>query len=655
MLRLIRAMQFAPSVPPAFIVLLICLASALNAQSLPLPTTINDFFQPGTQPNTITDPIIAGTACNLCHAFFPQENSPADRWSTTIMAQASRDPIFHACLAIAEQDAEFVGDLCLRCHMPSAWLAGRSTPTNGSALSGINDWDGITCSLCHRMVDPIFTPGQSPAVDAGIINATPSLPVNPHNAQFIIDPLDRRRGPYQLSPGFSFHTWLRSPFHRESALCGTCHDVSNPVFIRQGDSYILDNLDERHPTGDSYDEFPIERTFSEWLQSAFAIAPVEMGGRFGGNQTAVSTCQDCHMPKTTASACSLGGVVRNDQPLHDFAGSHTWVLDAIHNLDTTMLIWDTPAFMNPNLIEQTKTRNIEMLESASDLELTKQGADLQVRVTNQTGHKLPSGYPEGRRIWVNVRYRNDLGDIIAEHGHYDFDTAVLTTGDTKVYEAKLGLDEAMAAITGLPAGESFHFALNNTWIKDNRIPPRGFTNAGFELVQAAPVGYSYPDGQYWDDTIYPIPEGATTAEVRVYYQTASKEYIEFLWSENTTNDRGQILYDQWLLSGKGPPIIIDSQTIELDADDHIRGDCNVDGIVNLGDALDLLGALFAGLESSTCQSACDGNDDGKLNLADGVYLISHAMMLGPPPMGPYPDCGADPTMDDLNCLLYSCP
>ena len=26
---------------------------------------------------------------------------------------------------------------------------------------------------------------------------------------------------------------IYSPFHKEAALCGTCHDVSNPAFIRQ--------------------------------------------------------------------------------------------------------------------------------------------------------------------------------------------------------------------------------------------------------------------------------------------------------------------------------------------------------------------------------------------------------------------------------------
>ncbi|MHC4936522.1 MAG: hypothetical protein ACYTGJ_09945 [Planctomycetota bacterium] len=634
---------------------LLIIASPAAAQTLPIPTTIEDFFQPGTQPGGVTDTVIAGTACSLCHAYFAAQNSPGDRWSTTIMAQAARDPLFHACLTIAEQDAQFVGDICLRCHTPSAWLSGNSTPTDGSALSGINDWDGVTCNLCHRLVDPDYIAGVSPAVDQQIINSTPAVPVSPGNAQYIVDPLDRRRGPYALGAGFGFHPWFQSPYHREAALCGNCHDVSNPAYVRIGDEYVLDTLGQPHPTHDKYDQFPVERTFSEWSQSSFAIAPVDMGGRFGGNTPAVSTCQDCHMPKTVASACSLGGVVRPDQALHDFAGAQTWVLDAINNLDTTGLIWDTPAYMDPVLLEQTKSRNIAMLEAASDLELMKEGTELRVRVINHSGHKLPSGYPEGRRIWVNVRYRDGAGTVIHEHGHYDFDTAILTTADTKVYEAKLGLSEAVAAQTGLPAGESFHFALNNVWIKDNRIPPRGFTNAGFASVQASPVGYTYPDGQFWDDTVYPIPNGAVEAEVRVYYQTASREYIQFLLDANTTNNRGQILYDQWLATGKGPPVIMDAQTIDLQNDDFSRGDCNRDGDLNIADAIFLLEELFSGGEASTCPSACDGNDDGGKDISDAVFILAYLVAGGPPPDAPFPGCAADPTLDPLICPLYTCP
>jgi Xaa-Pro aminopeptidase len=48
-----------------------------------------------------------------------------------------------------------------------------------------------------------------------------------------------------------------------------------------------------------------------------------------------------------------------------------------------------------------------------------------------------------------------------------------------VYEIKQGLTPELAAALGKDPGESFHFVLNNTTVKDNRIPPRGFTNAAY--------------------------------------------------------------------------------------------------------------------------------------------------------------------------------
>ncbi|MFN0059018.1 MAG: hypothetical protein ACKVX7_11220 [Planctomycetota bacterium] len=626
------------------------------AQPLPIPTTINDFFQPGTQPFGLNFPIIAGNACTTCHASFDPVTAPYDRWSVSIMAQASRDPLFHACLAIAEQDAQFVGDLCLRCHTPGAWLDGRSNPTSGAALTGLNDYDGVTCMMCHRMVDPVYTVGESPIDDAAILAALSALPVDAHTGQFVVDPEDRRRGPFDLAPGFGFHEWRRSPYHQKSYFCGTCHDVSNPAYTRVGAAYVFNDLDAPHPTHDKYEQFPIERTFSEWMMSDFAIAPIEMGGRFGGNKTAVSTCQDCHMPDVSGEACIFSiSIYRTDLPAHDLNGAQTWILDAILNLDTTLELYDSPSYMAPWLVDEAQARNVDMLEKASDLELSKIGSNLMVRIINQTAHKLPSGYPEGRRMWVNVKFLDATGGLVAERGAYDFSTAELTTTDTKVYEAKLGLDATAAALTGLPEDVSFHFALNNKYYKDNRIPPRGFTNANFASVQAAPVAYSYPDLQFWDDTLYDIPVGARSAEVRVYYQTASKEYIEFLQDANVTNNAGDVLYTQWLLSGMGPPVEMDLATLVFPDRNFLRSDCNQDAGTDIADPVFLLAVLFTGASQPNCVDACDVNDDGVINIADPIYQLANLFAAGAAPPAPYPTCGSDASMDALGCLGSVCP
>ncbi len=105
-------------------------------------------------------------------------------------------------------------------------------------------------------------------------------------------------------------------------------------------------------------------------------------------------------------------------------------------------------------------------------------------------------------------------------------------------------------------GPSLHFVLNNQVYEDNRIPPRGFINAEFEEFGGAPVGHHYEDGQYWDESYFAMPEGAVRADVQLYYQSTSKEFMEFLRDENHTDTKGQEIYDLWNDNGKCPPTLM---------------------------------------------------------------------------------------------------
>jgi hypothetical protein len=98
----------------------------------------------------------------------------------------------------------------------------------------------------------------------------------------------------------------------------------------------------------------------------------------------------------------------------------------------------------------------------------------------------------------------------------------------KVYEVKQGITPELAQVLGKEAGESFHFVLNNTVVKDNRIPPRGYTVAAYDRPGMVPVGATYTDGQFWDETVYPVPDNTARVVASFYYQTSSKEYIDFL-------------------------------------------------------------------------------------------------------------------------------
>lgn len=272
------------------------------------------------------------------------------------------------------------------------------------------------------------------------------------------------------------------------------------------------------------------------------------------------------MADISAQGCSFGDPpVRADMPRHDLTGGNTWV--------PTILEQIYPGEVDAGALAAAALRAQAMLEKAAVLDVVAaaDGDSLVavVTVTNRTGHKLPTGYPEGRRMWLNVRAYDATDAVVFESGAYDASTGALTHDPhVTIYENELGISPALAAQIGTPAGPSFHFVLNDTIYKDNRIPPRGFTNAAYDVFGGKPVepgvlGERYPDHRYWDASRYPLPPSAVTVVTTLYYQTTSKEYVEFLRDENTTNTRGQELYDLWISNGRAAPVAMAVDTTSV--------------------------------------------------------------------------------------------
>lgn len=549
------------------------------------PTTLNDFHMPGSQPNQSGN-LESVDKCDNCHGGYDLDVEPAFKWRGSMMSQAMRDPEYRATMSIANQDAPESGDLCLRCHTPRGWLGGRSTPTDGSALSS-SDYEGIDCDFCHRLVRPtelgvnpypddsVYTAGTYTA-DQDYIDGLPEPTFHTADGMYEVDSDNAKRGPFL--DAVPKHQFFYSPFHSEAYICATCHDVSNPVFTRnpQG-KYEPNDFDTPAPDDDPYTLFPVERTFSEWRMSAYNSAQGIYAPQFGGNKDTVRTCQDCHMRDVTGVGANKSGVpTRDDLPLHDMTGGNTLMPILVNQLypgdvDSAAL-WDG--------IERARS----MLQKAASMNAsaTPQTTTflVDVEITNETGHKLPSGYPEGRRIWINVRAYNNAQQLIYESGAYDSTTAVLThDADVKIYQIKPGISTTLAPVVGEDAGPSFHFVLNDSIYSDNRIPPRGFTNAAFDSIQSPPVAYSYADGQYWDNTAYVVPGSAARVEVTLFYQTTSKEYADFLLDENETDDWGTTFHGLWQANGMSAPEVMVADTlllIPLSTDDPPTAICPSD-------------------------------------------------------------------------------
>jgi hypothetical protein len=344
-----------------------------------------------------------------------------------------------------------------------------------------------------------------------------------------------KRGPYE--PASAGHVSEYSEFHTTSEFCATCHEITNPL----------------------YDNEAIEKTYTEWKYSAY-------GDYADGEQT---TCQDCHMLPVEGYACNVEArVLRDNIYKHEFAGGNACMQDIMK------YIYDITDESHLASFEASKENAKSMLQSAAKFEITKGDGTLNIKITNLAGHKLPTGFTEGRRMWINVKFHDSNGNVIKESGAYNFDSGELTKDtEIKVYESKPGIKntgnpEAFPDVLGLPDAPSFHFAANNHFYKDNRIPPTGFKNEDYEEHKAYIRNVTYEDGQDWDVTSYSIPDGAASAEAILYYQTTSKEFIEFLYGENKGNkwdifNMGEKLYEAWQNTGRCAPVEMAKESIEL--------------------------------------------------------------------------------------------
>ncbi len=530
-------------------------------------STLSDFFVPGTQPNQLNAAIADPNGCDFCHTD-PIYNS----WRGSLMSQAGRDPLFWSALAVANHDAPQAGDFCLRCHTAKGWLEGRSQPADGSSLQLADISGGVTCAVCHRLVDPVpSTTDAAVVIDAGIRAAlTATLPAtHTGSAMLIVDPEDRRRGPFVVTQ--TYHSAYQTDFLgqannaiTESRLCGSCHNIDNPLLSWDAGrgQFWPNSMDAAAPGFDSGQLFPIESTYDEWLNSDFAAGGVTLpkfaGAKPGGQ---VASCQDCHLPRTTGLAAeAVYNPVQRDcvstgcLPEHQLVGGNTWIPQLLQDSR-----WRLNSVADAVALNNTAQAARSMLQKAATvtITLTANGPDSAtavVRVINDTGHKLPTGYAEGRRMWLNLKAFDAAGSLIYQSGVYNAATGQLASDpDLKVYEVQQGITPQLAQALQLEAGASFHFVLNNTTVKDNRLPPRGYTQAKFNAPGLRPVAATYADGQYWDDTTYTLPPQTARVSAVLYYQTASKDYVDFLRANGGVD--GVSLGQLWDTS-KSPPVVM---------------------------------------------------------------------------------------------------
>jgi hypothetical protein len=713
------------------ILMLLCAGMTAGA-ALIVP---NQIKQPGTQPEDGVN-FESPDKCDNCHGGYDvgrvYSNEPAYGWRGSAMGNAGRDPIFWATLAIAEQDFDGAGDLCIRCHSAGGWFAGRSTPTDGSGLQASDD-NGIDCDTCHKSTNP------DDSEHLGIMN-TPFIANDGVEGYYGSGMLSvwgsaDKLGPYGNAD--ARHQWMQSSFHRGD-ICGSCHDVSNPVVgdlapnngtqpwadgvIASGDPDPASPVELKAAFNNPpYKYGIVERTFSEWKAGAlddmdvrnFPNLPADLqvqsgalnmayqsallaGGTYEDGTVRTFSCQSCHMRPDIGEGCNKAGVLtRNDLPKHDLTGGNYWMWPLIQYQDQmgTLRLGGGLTQLQIEAMDAGRQRGEDQLKMAASLEVTGN----TVKVTNLTGHKLISGYPEGRRMWLNIKWYDANGILVWEDGAYGglgvtFTNPVdgqpfepqsildLHDPNTKIYEAHPAMTQEWGATlmavdsatygsipvgydreTGAPTmtigdlaaqapgtyAESFHFVLNNKIAKDNRIPPYGMDCEEARVRNALPVPTTQYGGptlnpgdtcvgiayNYWDEVALNPPAGATYADITLYYQGTSWEYIEFLWLANTTPageflaDEGKNMLDAWInadpdnpmvppfpmaTASWGTPVCTPTEAPEVSCGDGIDNDC--DGLVD-GDDTDCQCTPNEVPETS-CTDGLDNDCDGLTDAND---------------------------------------
>jgi hypothetical protein len=495
----------------------------------------------GTLQGELGTALADNSNCMNCHADPDDVAMAGNAYNGSLMHLAGVDPIFLTSLEIAYDDVQVSAELCIRCHYPRGWLAGRGEGTP-EQFFGLNDDDkqGIQCDYCHRMESP---DPQDPNGVNDILVA---------NAQVFLSDNTAKKGP--LNSGNTLgHTTEYSALMEDSIICGQCHDVSN-TFVER----IDDN-------GDSLQQpVPIERTYSEWKASDF------------GDPTSpdYATCQSCHMKSYTGVSASIGDPPERTLHEHKIVGGNEVVPRMVSWLyadDQTAPDFIRIPSADAERIAAAAAQQVSEAGTLEALELidTPTGPALRVKLENETGHKLPTGYAEGRRIWISHATRLPDGRTGTTSGNIDPATWEFVAGEEPLRTYEILLSE------GLDPNHSFHFVRVDRLIKDNRIPPKGFVPATDTEV----VAHDYPanaDGtlQHWDEITLPLGVAWDDAcwpvivDVKALFQSSSGDYFRFLVANSPTF--GPDLEAAWNAVGGALPSVVDEINVAVFPDGTIE-------------------------------------------------------------------------------------
>lgn len=363
-----------------------------------------------------------------------------EQWKGSMHSNAWNDPVYLALMRAASKATKGVTDNLCIGCHTPIGLTTGESSPGGEKLSPLSK-NGVQCDFCHNI-----------SAASGIGNGSFVLTPNKYGRSLKFGPFKDASSPY--------HDTTYSELHTTSELCGTCHNVTHPL-----------------------NRIPIERTYDEWKDSPY---PGEGIG-----------CQECHMSppgfRKNPGKAAIGGKEREHIYTHYFVGGNTMV--------TTLLG-----------SEKHAGHARDMLKSAAKMEIVsvknvQPGAVATVilRVHNSgAGHKLPTGFPEGREMWVDFSVQDEKGRQLYRLGRIDGEGR-LEEG-TRTFKVVLG--DADGNIIDVEVWKATRI------LHDNRILPRGYADVRFDV---------------------PIPsdaKGSLTIKADLNYHSFPQHFVDHLLGKN---------------------------------------------------------------------------------------------------------------------------
>jgi len=433
---------------------------------------------------------VTSDRCAACHNKLAtssgEDLSHVPAWRPTLMANASRDPYWHASVrgeTLNHPEAQSViEDECSNCHMPMARFESKLAARDETIFSHLGfrpedrgdslAADGVSCTLCHQIGADKF--GTRASYNGGFAIAGPTAEGERPAFGRYTPTANHIKLMLTATAGFRP---VESEHLAKSEVCATCHTLFTKAL---------------GPDGKESGEFPEQVPYLEWLHSDYREK---------------RSCQSCHMPvvEENVAISSIMGVPRSGVSRHAFLGGNFFMTGIFNRNHSELNVQALPEELAAAAQKITAYLQSEAARvSIGKLQIGDGRLETEVTVENLGGHKLPTAYPS-RRVWIHFTVKdkdkrtvfesgaiNPTGALIdndndTDPSRYEPHYAEITSaGQVQIYEAIMA-DNNGAVTTGLLKAVRY--------LKDNRLLPSGFDkkNAGKDVSVA---GNAFEDADF---------------------------------------------------------------------------------------------------------------------------------------------------------------